>query len=68
MPDHVYKTIEITGTSQAGVTEAIQVAVDKASSTVRNLDWFELVTLRGHLAEGGIDHFQATVKIGFRLD
>ena len=68
MSDHVYKTIEITGTSQAGVTEAIQVAVDKASTTVRNLDWFELVTLRGHLADGGIHHFQATVKIGFRLD
>lgn len=68
MGDHVYKTVEITGTSTAGITEAIQSAVQKASSTLRNIDWFEVVGVRGHVAEGAVAHFQVTVKIGFRLE
>ena len=68
MSDHVYKTIEVTGSSKTGIDDAIRRAVEKASTTVRNLDWFEVTTVRGHLADGAIDHVQVTVKLGFRLD
>ena len=68
MTDHVYKTVEITGTSPEGVTPAIEVAIAKASKTLRNLDWFEVVGVRGHIGDGGVAHYQATLKIGFRLE
>ena len=68
MTDHVYKSIEITGSSPEGVTQAIDRAVAKASETVRHLDWFELTSVRGQIAEGRVAHYQATVKIGFRLE
>jgi hypothetical protein len=68
MTDHVYKTVEITGTSPAGVTQAIEVAIAKASKTLRNLDWFEVIGVRGHVGEGGVNHYQVTLKIGFRLE
>ena len=68
MTDHVYKSVEITGSSTTGVTEAIDRAIAKASQTLRNLDWFELTAVRGHIAEGKVAHYQATVKIGFRLE
>jgi dodecin len=68
MSDHVYKSVEITGSSSKGVTEAIETAVGKASQTLRNLDWFEVAEVRGYVSEGAIDHFQVRLKIGFRLD
>lgn len=68
MSNHVYKTIEVTGSSKDGISEAITVAVEKAAKTVRAMDWFELAEVRGHLTDGVIDYYQATVKIGFRLD
>ena len=68
MSEHVYKTVEITGTSPAGPKEAIENAIAKASKTLRNLDWFEVTDTRGHLNDSGIDHYQVTLKIGFRLD
>jgi len=68
MSDHVYKSVEITGSSPDGVTEAIDRAVAKASETLRNLDWFEVVHVRGHIAEGRVAHYQVTLKIGFRLE
>ena len=68
MPDHVYKTVEITGTSSAGVTQAIEVAIGKASASLRNIDWFEVVGVRGHVADGAVGHYQVTVKVGFRLE
>ena len=68
MTDHVYKSVEITGTSPEGVTQAIDRAVAKASQTVRNLDWFELVAVRGQIDDGRVAHYQATLKIGFRLE
>ena len=68
MSDHVYKSVEITGSSPAGVTEAIDRAIAKASETVRNVDWFEVVSVRGHVADGKVAHYQATLKIGFRLE
>ena len=68
MSDHVYKSVEITGSSPAGVTEAIDRAIAKASESVRNIDWFEVVSVRGHVADGKVAHYQVTLKIGFRLD
>jgi flavin-binding protein dodecin len=68
MSDHVYKSVEITGTSPAGVKEAIDGAIAKASQSVRNLDWFEVVDIRGHIEDGAVAHYQVTLKIGFRLE
>jgi flavin-binding protein dodecin len=69
MTDHVYKSVEITGSSPAGVSEAIDRAIAKASETLRNLDWFELVAVRGQIGDDGrVAHYQATLKIGFRLE
>jgi dodecin len=68
MTDHVYKSVEITGSSPAGVTEAIDRAVAKAAETLRNLDWFEVVGVRGQLDDGRVAHYQVTLKIGFRLE
>jgi dodecin len=68
MTDHVYKTIEITGSSSEGVTQAIDRAVAKASETVRGLDWFEVIEIRGHIEDAGVAHYQVTLKIGFRLE
>jgi hypothetical protein len=66
--DHIYKSVEITGSSTDGVTEAISAAITKASQTLRNLDWFEVVGVRGHIGSGGVAHYQVTLKIGFRLE
>ncbi|MEA2131478.1 MAG: dodecin [Solirubrobacteraceae bacterium] len=68
MTDHIYKSVEITGSSTDGVTEAISAAITKASQTLRNLDWFEVVGVRGHIGSGGVAHYQVTLKIGFRLE
>jgi dodecin len=68
MSDHVYKSVEITGTSPTGVKEAIDGAIAKASQSVRNLDWFEVVSIRGQIDEGRAAHYQVTLKIGFRLE
>ena len=70
MPDdHVYLVSEIVGTSPDGVDAAIRNAIARASKTVRELDWFEVTQIRGHLVEGGeIGHFQVTLKIGFRVE
>ena len=69
MSDHVYKSVEITGSSPDGITQAIERALAKASETVRNLDWFEVTDIRGHVGDdGALGHYQVTLKIGFRLD
>jgi flavin-binding protein dodecin len=69
MTDHVYKSVEITGSSPAGVSEAIDRAIAKAAETLRNLDWFEVVAVRGQIGDDGrVAHYQATLKIGFRLE
>ena len=67
MSNHVYKSVEITGTSPDGVKEAIDGAVAKASQSLRNLDWFEVVSVRGQIDGGSVAHYQVTLKIGFRL-
>jgi flavin-binding protein dodecin len=66
--DHVYKSIEITGSSPDGADQAVRNAIAKASESVRNIDWFEVVSTRGVVADGAVAHFQVTVKIGFRLE
>ena len=68
MANHVYSISEVVGSSPDGIEEAVSNAVTKASSTVRNLDWFEVTDIRGQLAEGAIAHWQVTVKLGFRLE
>lgn len=68
MSDHIYKKIELTGTSTRSIEEAIQNAVAKAAKTVHSLRWFEMTELRGDIDGGKVAHWQATVKIGFTLD
>lgn len=68
MSEHVYKSIELTGSSKKGVEEAIQAAVKKASETVRNLRWFEVTDTRGYIEKGKVAYWQVTVKIGFTLE
>ena len=68
MSDHVYKTIEITGSSTDSIQDAVRVAVAKAAESVRNLEWFEVIDTRGHIEDQQLAHFQVTVKIGFRLE
>ncbi len=66
--DHVYKTIELVGSSSVGSDDAIQKAVAKAAQTVRNMRWFQVVETRGHIDQGRIAHWQVTIKIGFTLE
>ncbi len=68
MNNHVYKVIEIVGTSETSCDDAIKTAVAEASKTIRNMDWFEVVQTRGHLKEGKVAHYQVTLKIGFHLE
>jgi dodecin len=68
MPDHVYKTIELVGSSTRGMEDAVQKAIGKAAETVRNLRWFEVLDTRGHIEKGKVAHWQVTLKIGFTLD
>jgi flavin-binding protein dodecin len=66
--DHVYRVIEITGSSSKSIDDAIQTAVARAAKTLRHLRWFEVVQMRGHLDQGKIQHYQVTLKIGFTID
>lgn len=66
--DKTYKITEVVGTSSESLDTAIRNGVAKAAQTIRNLDWFEVVEVRGHLEDGAVAHFQVTMKIGFRLD
>ena len=66
--DHVYKSIELTGTSAVGVEEAIQNAIGKASKSLHNLRWFEISNVRGDIQNGVVSHYQVTMKVGFTLD
>ena len=64
----VYKLVEVVGTSPKGFAEAVSNGVQRAASTLRNVDWFEVTELRGRVAKGKVAEYQAKVKIGFRLD
>ena len=68
MSDHVYKKIELVGSSPAGIEEAIKNALARAEKTVRNMRWFEVTETRGHIENGKVDHWQVTLKVGFTLD
>ena len=67
MSKHVYKILELTGSSPSGIEDAVNSAIAKASETVRNMHWFEVVETRGHVVDGRISHYQVTLKVGFRL-
>jgi hypothetical protein len=68
MSDHVYKKIELIGSSKNSIEEAAQQAVSKASETIKNMRWMEVTEIRGHLVDGKIDHWQVGVKVGFTLE
>ena len=68
MSDHVYKSIELTGSSSTTVEDAVQNAIAKAAKTMRNMQWFQVMETRGHITEGKVAYWQVTVKIGFTLE
>ncbi|MBK6852254.1 MAG: dodecin family protein [Burkholderiales bacterium] len=68
MSSHVYKLVELVGSSPDSSDAAIRNALDTASKTLRHIDWFEVVETRGHVVDGKVGHFQVTLKVGFRLE
>ena len=68
MADHVYKKIELVGSSPNGIEEAVTNALERAKKTVRNMRWFEIVETRGYLEDGNVAHWQVTLKVGFTLE
>ena len=68
MNDHTYKKIELTGSSKKGMQDAIESAITKASKSVKNMRWFEVIETRGHIEQGNIAHWQVTIKVGFTLE
>ena len=68
MPNHTYKVIELVGSSTTGTDDAIKSAINKASLTLKNLGWFEVIETRGHIENGKIAHYQVTIKVGFRIE
>ncbi len=68
MSDHIYKKIEIVGSSTEGIEKAIENAITRAGQSVKNLRWFEVTETRGHLEDGKVKHYQVTLKIGFTLE
>jgi dodecin len=68
MTQHVYKSIELTGSSPESIEHAIETAIAKASKTLRNIHWFEVIETRGHVEDGKIAHWQVTLKVGLRIE
>ena len=68
MSDHVYKLLELTGSSTQGIEDAVQKAIAKAHLTVRNIHWFTVTETRGHVIDGKVAHWQVTLKVGFTLE
>ena len=68
MSEHVYKLLELVGSSTTSTDDAIQNAIETAAKTIRHIDWFEVVETRGHVANGKVAHYQVTLKVGFRLE
>jgi flavin-binding protein dodecin len=66
--EHVYKVVELVGSSSTSIEDAINTAVTRASVTLRNLRWFEVLQTRGHIEDGKIQHFQVTLRVGFTLE
>jgi flavin-binding protein dodecin len=68
MANHVYKMVELVGSSPTGTDDAIRNAIAQASATLRHIDWFEVVETRGQIADGKVAHFQVKLKLGFRIE
>jgi dodecin len=68
LPDHVYKTVDLVGSSSKGPDDAVRMAIAKAGKTVRNMRWFEVVETRGHIENGQIAHWQVAIRLGFTLE
>ena len=68
MNEHVYKQVELTGSSKTSIEDAVQSAITKASKTLRDLRWFQVVESRGYIEDNKVDYWQVTVKLGFRLE
>ena len=68
MSDATYKVSEVVGTSTDSIQQAVRNGIARASQTLRNLDWFEVTEIRGHIVGGDVAHFQVTMKIGFKLE
>ena len=68
MPEHVYKVVELVGSSEDSVSQAIDNAIARAAGTLRHLGWFEVTNVRGHIEDGKVAHYQVTLKAGFRLE
>ncbi len=68
MADRTYALNELVGTSKEGIDEAIRNAITRAAKTIDHLDWFEVTQVRGYVLDGGVDHFQVTLKVGSRLE
>lgn len=68
MTDHIYRITEVVGTSPEGTDQAIRNALEFAGRTVRNIDWFEVTQVRGQVEDSQVEHFQVTLKVGFRVD
>ena len=66
--DHIYRVIELAGTSDKSIEDAVSSAIARANKTIRNLRWFELIQTRGHIENGKIAHFQVTLKVGFTME
>jgi flavin-binding protein dodecin len=68
MTNRTYRVTEIVGTSPEGIDEAVRNGVERAGKTLRHLDWFEVLGVRGQIKDGTVEHFQVTMKVGFRLE
>lgn len=68
MSNHVYKNLELTGTSTKSIDDAIRGAIAKAAKTLRNIHWFEVIETRGHVEDGKVAHWQVSIKVGFTLE
>jgi flavin-binding protein dodecin len=68
MSDHVYKKVELVGSSATSIEDAIQNAIGTASKTLKHLEWFEVAETRGHIVDGKVGHYQVVMKVGFRIE
>ena len=68
MQEHIYKVIELVGSSDKSIEDAISTAVARAHETVRHLRWFEVLETRGHIEDGKVKHYQVTIKVGFTME
>ena len=68
MQDHVYKIVELAGSSDTSIDDAIEAAISRAGASLRNLRWFEVKQIRGHISDGDVSHYQVILKVGFTLD